>query len=76
MKTVVLISAMFLVTACISTSEVVHMKNSKTGEIAKCGPYTGWGSHRLFLVAEEQASADLRHCVEDYQKAGYVRVGD
>ena len=80
MRTFMLISVAFLMTACITGPEVdvVHLKNLKTGETAQCGKHTDnftirpvWGG-RAFSRTKEQHHS----CVKDLQKAGYVRVAD
>jgi hypothetical protein len=80
MRTLVLISVMFLVTACITGPDVdvVHLKNLKTGETVQCGKHTDnftvrpvWGDRAFSRTKEQHLS-----CVEDLRKAGFVRVTD
>ena len=70
MKRAILISLAFFVTACAS-SEVVYLKNHKTGQAVKCGPYTKYGN---IPAANETTLQELRYCVNDYQSQGFVRV--
>ena len=70
MKRVILFSLVFLVAACAS-SEVVYLKNPQTSQTVQCGPYTKYGN---IPAANETTLQELRYCVNDYQRQGYIRV--
>lgn len=58
--------------SCAQTSETVYLRHRETGETVQCGPYKRAAAER----AQAQASviAELRYCVEDFQRQGYERV--
>lgn len=66
----VLTASLFAVAAC-ATSEAVQMRHPETGQTVTCGPYTVTGN---VTVAEATAQRELRYCIEDYQRQGYVRA--
>ena len=64
--------ALFFLIALLSLTgctAAVLMKNSQTGQIAKCGPYTS------DIIAGGNAQAQREAgCVRDFQRQGYERM--
>jgi gamma-glutamyl phosphate reductase len=62
-----LIIALLFVAACAAPSEYrAIMQNKKTGQTAEC-------KHEETLLPVDQEAA-MKHCVDAYEKAGYVRI--
>ena len=62
-----------LLVGCAS-SETVYMQNA-SGHGGKCGPYTLSGVGGL-QDANRTAFAQLRSCVDDFERQGYRRVAE
>ena len=73
MKRFTLALVALLVSGCLSTTEIVHLKNSQTGQVIQCGPYDLYDISKGGKIANA-AREDLRYCVNDYQSQGFVRV--
>ena len=54
----------------------VYLKHPVTGDVAKCGSY--FEPNPLFPGFSECCGAlkRLRHCIEDFQAQGYVRLSE
>jgi hypothetical protein len=50
-------------------TDSISMKNSQTGQIAKCGPYAS----DLWVGGDTQAQREAQ-CIRDFQRQGYERL--
>lgn len=66
-----LVTALLLAFAGCVSSEVVHLKHSIKGDVVQCGPYTKAGN---INAATQAALAELRYCINDFQRQGYERI--
>ena len=55
--------------ALCGCTEAIQMRNPKTGEIAKCGPYPS----DMIVGGDTQAQRETE-CIRDFQRQGFERV--
>lgn len=66
------VAPLILLAGCGSTIiDAVYLQHPNTSDRVQCGPYTGRSAIYAQIRINEQ-----RGCVDDYQRAGYVRVPD
>ena len=61
-----------LIAGC-ATSSTVRLQHPETGDIIQCGPFRASGN---IPAGEQTVLAELRYCIEDFQRQGYERLPD